>query len=95
MLVLEVHEPIEHVIVLVDYIVRFRNDAPCKSAPKFLDLWKIFDKIGTFVGLIRNFAKNNVRRRDLAKYLILRYKAVNPTQLLEKFEYRCIVFHLS
>jgi hypothetical protein len=38
----------------------------------------IFDKIGTFTGLLRNLSKDRVHRQDFAKHLILR-EAVNFT----------------
>jgi hypothetical protein len=79
------HEPIEHVTVLLDGNCRFGDDVFSESLPcddgrslrryraqhrviltKILSLRVIFDKMGTFTGLLRNLSKDSAHRLNLA-----------------------------
>jgi hypothetical protein len=108
------HEPIEHITVLLDSICRFREHIFSKSVPcddgrslrrsraqQLLTLTEVAgfriipNKMGTFMGLLRNLSKDIAHRRDLAKYLVLCDEGVHFRQLLEKFEHRCVAIRLS
>jgi hypothetical protein len=65
--VLHEHIQLQHVTVLLDCSIHFRDKVLSESLPKALGLQMIFDELSAFNGLLG----------DLAKFLILCHERVN------------------